>query len=226
MTYGAQIAPVDKRPNVCFAEADTVPMVDCASDPAIIRIRIAFAKSDFERRDYCKFAYQLSHELAHVYLNPLRTNGLIETLCDAASYEALDRLAVLWPKRYADHAPWRDFAPNFRSYITSTHSLYIKSVPPEIRTADAEGKWDVVTAYLKTRQADLDVNITGTDALALRTLGASALRSGNVPWKDMIGLAGKHRAFTKGRSPLQGHVANRASVTSWAFEGRVTPHRA
>jgi hypothetical protein len=40
-------------------------------------------------RDYCKVAYQLSHELGHVMMDPSRDNGAIEMLPVAVSLEAL-----------------------------------------------------------------------------------------------------------------------------------------
>jgi hypothetical protein len=183
-------SPIDTRPVVCFVGGDIVPLVDATRDPAIIWIRMGFRQVDFDRLDFSKFAYQLGHELGHVYLNPLRTNGLIETLCDAISYEVLDRLAELWPKKYANHAPWRDFAPSFREYIQANHRKYTANLPADLLEAEAGGDWEAVRTQLKNRQSELDANPTSFDSVGLRSVGAMALRSGSVPWKDMIGLAG------------------------------------
>ena len=57
------------------------------------RIVIHFTVSDAK---YDQFAYQLGHELGHVMLNPRRSNGVIETICTAVSYEVLDRISDRW----------------------------------------------------------------------------------------------------------------------------------
>jgi hypothetical protein len=188
--------PCDARPVVCFVGGDIVPLTDSTRDPAIIWIRMGFRQVDLDRLDFSKFAYQLSHELGHVYLNPLRTNGLIETLCDALAYEVLDRLADLWPKKYKKHAPWRDFAPSFREYIQANHRKYTVNVSADLLAAEAVSDWETVRIHLKNRRAELDADPCGFDSIGIRSVAAMALRSGSVPWTDLIGLAGRTHPST------------------------------
>ena len=45
---------------------------------------------------YSQFVYQLGHQLGHVMLDPRRSNGLIDTIYTALSYEVLDGMTDQW----------------------------------------------------------------------------------------------------------------------------------
>lgn len=77
-------------------------------------------------RRWDQFAYQFSHELCHVFSNYDRRpiggqpasrdhQWFEETLCEAVSLVALNRLASSW-KNSPPHAGWEDYAPAFREY--------------------------------------------------------------------------------------------------------------
>lgn len=66
-------------------------------------------------RKYDQFAYQLSHELAHIMIGVYRTNSTIETLAVAVSLETLDRLAERWHLA-PPHKHWAEYAGQFYTY--------------------------------------------------------------------------------------------------------------
>ncbi len=66
-------------------------------------------------RDYCRIAYQLGHELGHVYVDPQKDNWFIESVATAMSLVALSDMHAKW-----SHDPpfpsWRSWARHFPEY--------------------------------------------------------------------------------------------------------------
>ena len=72
-------------------------------------------RDDYSNRDLCRLAFQLAHEMGHLYADPRNNNDFIENICWASSLFTLEDMAKRWPQ----HAPfpnWQSFAPNFKKY--------------------------------------------------------------------------------------------------------------
>lgn len=187
LSSGAKLP--DNRPIVLYDSSGPVPITDATSDPAIIWVGIVLSEDDLHRLDYTRFTFQLGHELGHVIMDARRSNGLIETLADAISLQVLDGMAKLWRIKYADFEPWKDYAPHFQEYREQHEKEKLSELPREIQDAVQAGRWSDITVYLKKRQPELDANPFNETGLALRNLGAMALRSDTVPWKSFVGMA-------------------------------------
>ena len=112
--FGEASPPVDK-PIICWI-GSPLPLTDSTTDRRFIFIRIALTDRDLRERNYCRFAYQLSHQLGHVYLDPRRSNGLIETLADCVAYQTLARLSQPWKSKYSDREDIKYYASGFLTY--------------------------------------------------------------------------------------------------------------
>ncbi len=183
--FAHEAAP-ESRP-IVIKLADT-PRSDVTSDPDHILIYLALPDNSLYGMDYTRFTYQLSHELGHVWMGARRTNGLIETLADAISLEALDRMAVLWSAKYADYPAWADFAPNFRLYRQRVEASGIATLPARVRGATADNDWKTVTDYMRKETAALDKSPYASSAYPLRTLGAIVMRSREVDWTAFVNI--------------------------------------
>jgi hypothetical protein len=178
--FGAD-PPAGRRPYVCFVRPEG-PITDSTTDDRAYRIGLSIVD-----RSYARFVFQLGHELGHVYLDPRRTNGLLETLAVAVSLQALDDLAERWA--YAPpHRNWRSYAPAFRSYRERVEAWYLRELPDAVREAARTGHWQDVALYLQYRRVDLDRNATDR---ALNMLGAMALRTRSVGWRNFLGLGSR-----------------------------------
>jgi hypothetical protein len=97
-----------------------------------------------------QFAYQFSHELCHIFTNYEHReigHGAVardhqwfeETLCEAVSLFALDRMASSW-----EHAPpyphWKDYAPAFREYGKRLLSENHRNLSPNKSIAEWYGE--------------------------------------------------------------------------------------
>ena len=78
---------------------------------------------------------------------------------------------------------------------------------------------------MKNRQAELDSDPTSFDSVGLRSVAAMALRSGIVPWKDMIGLAGHTFPSAKEDPGFRGKAADRHVFLHRAFKSCPLPDR-
>ncbi len=183
--------PADTRPVVCYISSETLPRTSGTQDPAIIWVGLVLTPDRLQAVDYSKFAYQLAHELGHVMMGTRRSNGLIETLADALSYQALTDLSELWPQKYPNLPAWRDWAYNFQDYRNKDEQDWLARFPQEVQNDVAHGRWEQVTACLKPHQAELDSDPyteEGIKGHALRSLNAMALLSQPVPWEDFTDL--------------------------------------
>lgn len=182
--------PAGVRPIVCIYDA-SVPEVTPTGDytPYLIKIGV-------QDRQYDQFAFQLGHELGHVWLDPRRTSGLDETCAFAVSYRVLDDLAQLW----ASDPPfdrWRSYAPNFTKYRVEDENSHLKNFPVEVRDAVAKKQWSAVSLYLRLRREDQDRNPAERD---LNSLGAIMMCAQMTNWADLTGLAG-HTTPSPAQSP-------------------------
>jgi hypothetical protein len=136
---------------------------------------------------YSQFAFQLGHELGHVMLDPRRTNGVVEALAIAVSYEVLDRLGVKFAESPA--YPWlADYAKNFKPYREGDEKIVLDKLPAEVREMVARKRWEQVAAYVLAHRAEMEAG--HADDRDVQTLAAMALRSGEVDWGSLAGIAG------------------------------------
>jgi hypothetical protein len=136
-------------------------------------------------RDYCQFVFQLSHELAHVLMDPRRSNGVTETFAVATSPQALDDLAEKWATD-PPYPNWQPYSANFSNYRKSMEKEIIMSFPPEVVQAVNDRNWPKLTEYLQSRRADQDANLYDRP---LNFLGAVRLRAEHIPWRQLSRLA-------------------------------------
>ncbi len=172
---------------VCYASTEPVPKTYEAGS-GVVRVGIALSRERLEALDYSQFAYQLGHELGHVLMGPRITNGLVETLCHAFAVQVIEDLAVMWPRKYAHHPPWRDYGQQFRQYGAAEQWRDLAPLPAAIQKTVRRRDWSRVRAYLKRRQTVLDRQPYDRTGYALRRSGVLLLRSGDVPWPDFVGI--------------------------------------
>ncbi len=146
------------------------------------------------RDDYwAQFAFQLGHELGHVYLGPLRSNGFIEALATAVSLEVLDELAKTWATEPAvDGTP--SWASNFSLYREGFEISEVAKYLPEMQGPVTSRDWLLVRLYLRFRSSDIADQLTRDsvvreEARALQTLAAMSLRSQPIDWHQFVNLA-------------------------------------
>ncbi|MDP7032853.1 MAG: hypothetical protein QF752_00015 [Planctomycetota bacterium] len=173
--------PAGVRPLVCFLRPEG-PIADSTSDPSVYRIGLTVTG-----RQFAQLAYQLGHELGHVWLDPRRTNGLLETLAVALSHQVLVDLAQRWKTR-APYPNWTSYAPQFLSYLEETVSKQLETFPESVRAMVKEKRWEELGLYLRYRRPDQDREATDR---SLNTLGAVALRSEPVDWKEWVGVGSR-----------------------------------
>jgi hypothetical protein len=169
--------PAGERPIVLSYRA-AGPITDSTGDTKMYRIHVSV-----KQRYYTQFAYQLSHEFAHIMLDPRRTNGLVETLAVAFSLHALDEMSQRWKKK-APHASWSSHAPVFANYRRTVEKFHLKTFPLSVQALVERGAYADLALYLRHRRADLDA--VNRD---LQHLAALALLSREVRWTTLTGLA-------------------------------------
>jgi Zn-dependent peptidase ImmA (M78 family) len=76
----------------------------------------------------------LAHELAHVIMNPRRSNGLVETLADAIAFKVLDDLTTLYAMSDLSQ-DWLSYGPRFREYKESVNTYYLGLCPVAVQKA-------------------------------------------------------------------------------------------
>jgi hypothetical protein len=136
---------------------------------------------------YGQFAFQLGHELGHVMLDPRRTNGVVEAICIAVSYEVLDRLGQ--KEKDSPSYPWLgDYAKNFKPYRKNDQKIVLAKSPQEVRDMVKGKKWPKLADWLRAHRTELEAG--HADDRNVQTLAAIALRSGPVDWGQFAGIAG------------------------------------
>ena len=164
---------------VCKYEDADAPLTTIEGD--IISIRITATGTH-----YAQFAFQLAHELGHVMLDPRRSNGVIETICTAVSYEVLDRLGERVTS--SPRLNWiTDYAAHFTEYRKQDQKSYLASFPKDVRVMVDEQRWSDVSRYLSEHRADMQPH--SARERATQTVAAAALRSSPLDWGQFTGLA-------------------------------------
>jgi hypothetical protein len=171
-------APV-KMPIVCYVRP-AGPMTSVASDERTLRVGLSVT-----RRDYARLAYQLGHELAHVMMDPRRTNGLIEVVAVAMSLQTLDDIGKRW-QHQAPYPEWRPYAKSFPEYRALVEEAALSRMPNEVTDAARCANWGHVARYLASKRRELLQDIEQRD---LQHLAAMLLRTNEVPWKQFWGLS-------------------------------------
>ena len=183
--FGHRNPPL-RLPIVCISlSGNPRTSLDSWSAPTEILIHLST-----EGRHYSQFAFQLAHEIGHVYAGVYRNNGAIETIAAALSLEALGRLARRW-KVEPPHSGWIDYASNFQEYRTNWEDSCIDKCPAEIREAAAPHQWDAVMRQLGhhvLRNNTSEEGLISDEGRALQTVAAMALLSKPLDWSQFIGI--------------------------------------
>ncbi len=185
--FGGVSPPVNK-PIVCWL-GSPLPLTDSTTYARLICIRIALTDEDLRARNYCRFAYQLSHEMSHVYLEPRRSNGLIETLADCIAYKTLPRLSQHWESEFANREDIKSYASRFLIYRDMKNADKMKCLPPEVSEQIRLGHTADVRSYLEQHTQELDGSPYTKTGLALRVMAAMILPQ-ETDWKPFVGIAG------------------------------------
>ena len=149
------VPPAGLRPINVRLGASRDPLTDSTSDIKAYNILLTV-----NGRYYNQIAYQLAHELCHIYSDPRRSNWLTECFCELASLMLLDRMALAW-----NQAPpfpnWREFAPTFSIYAQEYITSKIREIfnCEELPNKDELKKWlGTVAATLKNNACDRSRN--------------------------------------------------------------------
>lgn len=170
--------PPVSKPVVCYVRPEG-PMTSVDTDERTYRVGLSVTK-----RDYARMGYQLGHELAHVMMDPRRTNGVMEVVAVGLSLQVLDDMALRW-RDLAPYPSWRPFARTFSDYRVVVEEQSLAKMPREVGDAVRGRNWSSVAAFLRTRQRDLLGDIEQRD---LQHVAAILLRSQEVPWAKLWGL--------------------------------------
>ena len=170
--------PLD-LPIYCSFEKAAAPLTTVRED----RIAIRVTAGDTH---YAQFAFQLAHELGHVMLDPRRSNGIVETICTAVSYEVLDRLGER--VTVSPQLDWlTNYAPHFSEYRLADQKSYLESFPEDVRAMVAEQRWNDLSSYLAEHAKEMEPG--ASRERPMQTLAAVALRSAPLDLGQFTGLA-------------------------------------
>ncbi len=126
------------------------------------RVRIAL-----QAADKSQFAFQLSHELAHVKMGPRTDNYLDETFAVAVSYEVLRRLG-------------------YQGYLLVNEGLFIQGLSPVIQKHLAYQEWKAVQSYWRDTSRNQANNL---DDRSFQTVGALLLLRDKGPnWSKLFNI--------------------------------------
>jgi len=107
--------PLGWKPFVVQQAADGKPRVCLNNLPDEYLINVTCLHT----RAYCKLAFQLGHELGHVFVGPHRSYWFIESVCTAISFVCLDALTDKW-RCQPPFQDWGRYAPAFAKYHQET----------------------------------------------------------------------------------------------------------
>jgi hypothetical protein len=180
------------KPILCFVVFNdpTLPPMTTFDDHSQIRIRLVEGtpKHAVSERGYSQFTYQLSHELAHVMMDPRRTNGVMETIAVALSHKTLAEMAARWSTNPPAPPVFgaASYAGEFISYSNGEKSKYLSTFPRLVQDAVSGQQWKAVSLYLRYRRDDQDKD---SEDRNLNTLGAIRLLSEPIDWESIVGVA-------------------------------------
>jgi hypothetical protein len=134
---------------------------------------------------YHQFAFQLAHEVGHVYLGVYRTNFAIEVIATALSLEVLSRLTRRW-KVDPPYSHWAEYAPHLEDYRRNQENDSLAKCPAEIRNAAVASQWDVVKRQIWPFIEPINTSEAGLESEQGRALQAVAAisvpcRKGRIP---------------------------------------------
>jgi hypothetical protein len=124
-----------ERISVAYSAAGPSVLLEKSSDGAHrVFLNVRDARWD-------QFTYQFSHELCHIFTNHEHREiapGLVardhqwfeETLCEAVSLIALERMATRW-EQSPPYPGWKGYAPAFRDYAQQLRDEQHRRLPPD-----------------------------------------------------------------------------------------------
>jgi hypothetical protein len=142
-------------------------------------------------------AFQLGHELGHLFMGPNITNNLIETICTALSLELLSKLCDFY---CAMGNFWQDtsYQIEFCDHVDVSQKNGLENlykIQPrlnaEVGAALEDPDLNRLLAILRELVQQCDQNFTHdaeTINRGLEMLGAMSLRRDAVPWVAFVGL--------------------------------------
>lgn len=189
--------------------SQSVPYMEWPSpSPEYYSIKLA----NIGARDYCKLAFQLSHEVAHVLMDPSRSNGAIEMIAVAVSWRSSDLLSETWEVS-PPYTTWKAFAPEFREYHKRAIAEAFSELPNPIQAAVAVADWEEVARFVRERRDELESNPCNRP---LNSLGAWCLLQAGVPWHEVPGIAGKAQIDERSDGAFHGNAPFRPDdVPDW-----------
>lgn len=141
-------------------------------------------------RNYCQVAFQLAHEVGHVYVGVYRTNFAIEVIATALSLEVLSRLTRRW-KVDPPRSHGAEYASHFEAYRRNHENDSLAKCPAEIRDAVTASQWDVVKRQIWPFIEPINTSEAGLQSDQGRALQAVAamtlLAQPMVTWSHFIG---------------------------------------
>lgn len=177
------LPPDGDKPIICLLRDEPHPP-QCLDPTNPTQYTIALTV-DVTHRLYAKFAYQLGHELGHVWFGPLRTNCVVEIVAEAFSLEVLHDMAALWATS-PPHAHWRDYASCFDAYTVEQQEAAVGGLPSWVQEAVAKGDSVTVATHLQQRASAWD---PASPDRSLTMLGAIMLRREQIEWSKLRGVA-------------------------------------
>ena len=154
-------------------------------------------------RLYAKLAFQLGHELGHVFIDSHYSNWFIESICTAISFLGLDALADKWTS--APPSPnWRGYASSFSAYrqktlrdaVAQVGVPGVQCIPTWIRGSLANiiavGDFDRPEEMLCADTAASIMNAHAGCASAITRLGAASQSDGRTDfaaWRRSVSAA-------------------------------------
>lgn len=171
------------RPRVIWNDDD----IESGSYRIMVTSRIGF---------WNQFAFQLSHELAHVKMGPARSNLLIEVLATSVSLESLFRLQTAWSSAPPfPWAGWPEYASQLSTYRTEALAEQFDRLPTTIRN-DFGQQTDVEMLHRlqSVQPAIKSLPLTHSESRAWQHAAANILLRDVLlheqdRWADLIGLA-------------------------------------
>jgi hypothetical protein len=180
---GVIIVSLDNKP---------YPFTKWSSSDKHHEVKIALSEEDLSDYDYGRFAFQLAHELFHVYTGNHRTNNLIETLACAFSLEILSELSAQSTTSHSPTLPYdKKWAKNFQKYRANTEkkayaeiAKYLNLRPEGMSKSD----WKNI---IQNNQHFADSYPNHPFVQQMRVINSIFFLEGEVHWDLLRGLANR-----------------------------------
>ena len=102
--------PAGIRPIHIGSDQKNGPLTDSTTNTSLYYVLLSV-----NGRKYNQVAYQLAHEICHIFADPRRSNWFTESCCELASLIILDKLTMAWGIT-PPFPNWISYAPNFKQY--------------------------------------------------------------------------------------------------------------